>query len=166
MKKLGTGESVVLRWADGEEERIGTLPEEKPVVYVEYLSAEGRPYYWNSATGKTQWERPTEAPVISPMQRVSSKQFGPPGCNLFVFHLPNEWTENDLVNNFAPFGNVVSARIMTEKETGRSRGFGFVSFDVQASALNALKAMNGYQILGKRLKVQFKKGEFSPDIAS
>lgn len=47
-----------------------------------------------------------------------------PGCNLFVFHIPNDMTNQDLFNYFATFGNVISARIMVEKETGRSRGFG------------------------------------------
>jgi hypothetical protein len=49
---------------------------------------------------------------------------GPPGCNLFVFHIPNDMTNQDLFNYFGPYGNVISARIMVEKETGRSRGFG------------------------------------------
>lgn len=49
---------------------------------------------------------------------------GPPGCNLFVFHIPNDMTNQDLFNYFGTFGNVISARIMVEKETGRSRGFG------------------------------------------
>ena len=59
--------------------------------------------------------------------------------------------------NFAPFGQVVSARIMTDKESGRSRGFGFVSYDNPQSALAAVKSMNGFSVLGKRLKVQLKK---------
>ena len=46
---------------------------------------------------------------------------------------------------------------MVENETGRSRGFGFVSFDNRVSAENAINAMNGYQIGRKRLKVQHKK---------
>ena len=51
-------------------------------------------------------------------------RIGPPGCNLFVFHIPNDMTNQDLFNYFATFGNVISARIMVERETGRSRGFG------------------------------------------
>lgn len=46
------------------------------------------------------------------------------GCNLFVFHIPNEMTNVDLFNQFSPFGNVISARIMVDNDTGRSRGFG------------------------------------------
>lgn len=91
-----------------------------------------------------------------PIQTTESGQ-GPPGCNLFVFHIPNDMTNQDLFNYFGPYGNVISARIMVEKETGRSRGFGFVSYDNAASADAAIKAMNGFQVGRKRLKVQHKK---------
>jgi len=91
----------------------------------------------------------------------SSKEpsFGPPGCNLFVFHLPDDWADDDLLEYFAPHGNVVSAKVMKELGTGRSRGFGFVSYEDRVSAATAIKKMQGYKILGKRLKVEFKKGE-------
>lgn len=49
---------------------------------------------------------------------------GPDGCNLFVFHIPNTMTNEALFRLFSKFGNVISARIMVEKATGRSRGFG------------------------------------------
>ncbi|OWZ24601.1 hypothetical protein PHMEG_000277 [Phytophthora megakarya] len=91
-----------------------------------------------------------------PIQTTESGQ-GPPGCNLFVFHIPNDMTNQDLFNYFATFGNVISARIMVEKETGRSRGFGFVSYDNAPSAEAAIKGMNGFQVGRKRLKVQHKK---------
>ncbi|CAE7704320.1 unnamed protein product [Symbiodinium pilosum] len=48
---------------------------------------------------------------------------------------------------------------MKELGTGRSRGFGFVSYEDRVSAATAIKKMQGYKILGKRLKVEFKKGE-------
>eukprot|EP00742_Colponemidia_sp_Colp-10_P001102 GILJ01001192.1.p1 GENE.GILJ01001192.1~~GILJ01001192.1.p1 ORF type:complete len:430 (+),score=58.33 GILJ01001192.1:130-1290(+) len=147
-----------------------------PSPWMEYFTPEGRPYYYNSMTGVTQWERPAEmnmpAPMGPPMghfggggggSAVSAASGpsanGPPGGNLFVFHLPNEWTENELLAHFAPFGNVISARIMIEKDTGRSRGFGFVSYDNSQSGAQAIAAMNGFSIMGKRLKVQHKKGD-------
>ena len=65
-------------------------------------------------------------------------------------------TNMDLYSLFIPFGNVISVRIMIEKETGRSRGFGFVSFDNRPAAEFAIKSMNGFQIGHKRLKVQHK----------
>jgi len=60
---------------------------------------------------------------------------------------------------FSPHGTVVSAKVMKELGTGRSRGFGFVSYEDRVSAATAIKKMQGYKILGKRLKVEFKKGE-------
>ena len=58
---------------------------------------------------------------------------------------------------FAPFGNVISAKVFVDKKTFDSKGFGFVSFDTAASADAAIAAMNGFQIGSKRLKVQHKK---------
>lgn len=83
--------------------------------------------------------------------------YGPQGCNLFVFHIPNDMTNFHLFHLFSPFGVVTSARIMIDHTTGRSRGFGFVSFDNTASAQLAVASLNGFQIGKKRLKVQFKK---------
>lgn len=85
--------------------------------------------------------------------------FGPPGCNLFVFHLPDEWGDDDMVEYFSPHGTIVSAKVMKELGTGRSRGFGFVSYEAQGDAAMAIRKMQGYKVLGKRLKVEFKKGE-------
>jgi|LauGreDrversion4_2_1035121.scaffolds.fasta_scaffold303944_2 RNA recognition motif-containing protein len=59
-------------------------------------------------------------------------------------------------------GKIVSVRIMTDKENGRSKGFGFVSYDNQNSAEMAIKVINGKQALGKRLKVELKKGGMGP----
>ena len=48
---------------------------------------------------------------------------------MFVFHIPTDWGKYDLIAQFGRFGNVVSARVMTDRENKRSRGFGFVGFD-------------------------------------
>ena len=89
--------------------------------------------------------------------QLAGENHGPEGCNLFVFHIPNEITNLDLFNYFSPFGNVLSARIMVDTGTGRSRGFGFVSYDKPSSATQAIEKMNGLQLGKKRLKVQLKK---------
>ena len=155
-----------MRWADGEAERLKPIREvqqkSSPTSskYIQYISSDGRPYYYNTVTGLTQWEQP---PELAQNYKVPSPSQGPPGCNLFLFHLPIEWREQDLIKYFSPFGNVISARIMCEKETGRSKGFGFISYDSKISAVNAVKMMNGYQVLGKRLKVEIKKGEYLPE---
>lgn len=49
---------------------------------------------------------------------------GPPGANLFIYHLPNDLTDADLATAFAPFGHVVSAKVFLDKRTGESKGFG------------------------------------------
>ena len=106
----------------------------------------------------------TRAPDPRP---VAQTGHGPFGCNLFVFHIPNDMTNMDLYSLFIPFGNVISVRIMIEKETGRSRGFGFVSFDNRPAAEFAIKSMNGFQIGHKRLKVQHKNEKLDkPDYRS
>eukprot|EP00745_Piridium_sociabile_P036777 TRINITY_DN66382_c0_g2_i1.p1 TRINITY_DN66382_c0_g2~~TRINITY_DN66382_c0_g2_i1.p1 ORF type:complete len:532 (+),score=63.69 TRINITY_DN66382_c0_g2_i1:69-1664(+) len=136
--------------------------------WTEYLTNEGRPYYYNSITQKSQWERPIEIdrppPAMymgmSPLSPAANQSYGPPGANVFVFHIPNEWIENDLHQTFSPYGTIISARIAVDKTTGRHRGFGFVSYDNAQSAVNACAAMNQFQVGGgKRLKVQIKKGE-------
>lgn len=58
---------------------------------------------------------------------------------------------------FSPFGNVISAKVFVDKVTHLSKCFGFVSFDNASSAQVAIQSMNGYQIQGRRLKVQEKR---------
>lgn len=80
-----------------------------------------------------------------PIQTTDSNK-GPDGANLFIFHIPNHFTNLDMYNLFCPYGNLLSVRIMVEKDTGRSRGFGFVSYDSPASAALAIKELNGFAV--------------------
>jgi CUG-BP- and ETR3-like factor len=85
------------------------------------------------------------------------KEAGPPGANLFVYHIPPTFTDADLAATFQPFGALVSAKVYVDRNTGESKGFGFVSYDNATSAEAAISHMNGFQIGSKRLKVQHKK---------
>lgn len=88
----------------------------------------------------------------------SGKQLmGPEGANLFIYHLPNEFTDADLVQAFIPFGNVISAKVYIDLDTHKSKCFGFVSYDNPVSAQAAIQNMHGFQIGAKRLKVQHKR---------
>ncbi|MBA0859731.1 hypothetical protein Goshw_010045 [Gossypium schwendimanii] len=82
---------------------------------------------------------------------------GPPGANLFIYHIPQEFGDQELTNAFQGYGRVLSAKVFVDKATGASKCFGFVSYDSPAAAQNAINMMNGCQLGGKKLKVQLKR---------
>ena len=72
---------------------------------------------------------------------------------LFVGNLPFSVGDGDLESSFADYGTVVSAVVICDGETGRSRGFGFVEMEDGEMAEAAVEAMDGYEIDGRRLRV-------------
>jgi len=87
---------------------------------------------------------------------AQKKTSGPPGANLFVLHLPPEWSDIELLTAFSPFGTVVSTTVFRDRATGASKGFGFVSYSSPVHAKAAIAAMNNYPVGNVRLLVQLK----------
>ncbi len=75
------------------------------------------------------------------------------GNRLFVGNLSFNTTEESLKAAFQEFGEVVEARLMTERETGRSRGFAFVEMATGEAATKAIEEMNGALLDGRPLRV-------------
>ncbi len=75
------------------------------------------------------------------------------GNKLYVGNLPYSVRDNDLEQAFGQFGAVSSAKVMMERDTGRSKGFGFVEMGSDAEAQAAIKGMNGQNMGGRDLVV-------------
>ena len=75
------------------------------------------------------------------------------GNKLYVGNLAYSVRDDDLQQQFAEFGTVTSAKVMMDRDTGRSKGFGFVEMGTDAEALAAIEAMNGQPLQGRALTV-------------
>ena len=75
------------------------------------------------------------------------------GNKLYVGNLPYSFRDEDLQQAFAAHGTVTSAKVMMERDTGRSKGFGFVEMGSDAEAQAAISGMNGQQYGGRGLVV-------------
>jgi RNA recognition motif-containing protein len=73
---------------------------------------------------------------------------------LFVAGLPFDVDDQELREMFEAYGTVDSAKVITDRETGKSRGFGFVEFPTDAEAEAAIKALNGGSLEGRELTVK------------
>ena len=72
---------------------------------------------------------------------------------LYVGNLTEDTTEEDLLDNFGDLGTCISARIIRDKDTGRSRGFAFVEMATEQEALEVVKVCRGVELDGHRLVV-------------
>ena len=76
---------------------------------------------------------------------------------LYVGNLDYSVTKDDLQAHFAQAGDVVDAVVITDKYSGRSKGFGFVEFAEEAMAQEAIKMLNGQEFKGRELRVDLAK---------
>lgn len=130
----GAGAAGMHRQQQQYQQRPGAYPPQAGRYGMQNMGGypPGAPYYAATTPGP-------------PIQTTPSNK-GPDGANLFIFHIPNHFTNLDMYNLFMPYGNLLSVRIMVEKDTGRSRGFGFVSYDSPDSAAMAIKELNGFAV--------------------
>ncbi len=75
------------------------------------------------------------------------------GRKLYVGNLPDSATEQDLADKFAACGTVESVKLIADRATGRSRGFGFIEMASEAEAHAAIDSLNGTDYEGRPMKV-------------
>ena len=73
--------------------------------------------------------------------------------NIYVANLPYSTDRDQLREVFAAYGEVASARVVTDRETGRSKGFGFVEMPSDDQAKAAIEALNGSEVGGRKVIV-------------
>ncbi len=74
--------------------------------------------------------------------------------NIYVGNLSYDATDETIREAFESFGQVSSARVIKDKYSGQSRGFGFVEMSVQSQAQTAIKSLNGKELMGKQISVK------------
>ena len=74
--------------------------------------------------------------------------------DIYVGNLSFDASEDDVRNAFAPFGNVESIKLITDRETGRPRGFGFVTMPDSSEANAAIESLSGTELLGRELRIR------------
>jgi RNA recognition motif-containing protein len=73
--------------------------------------------------------------------------------NIYVGNMNFNFKDEDLNNLFTPYGNVSSAKIIIDRESGRSKGFGFVEMEKDEEALKAIESLHQTEVMGRKLVV-------------
>lgn len=131
------------------------LPQARVVAvrghFAQYLSPAGETFYKNVLTGEIIWQKPGNFDC-QPSRRAGEMTPAPGEAACYIFHMPPEWSESDLMQLFAPFGQVTAAHIQRDAN-GFSRSCGFVTYASSQAAEQASNMMNGFGVDGKFLKV-------------
>jgi len=131
------------------------LPQARVVAvrghFAQYLSPAGETFYKNVLTGEIIWSKPGNFDC-QPSRRAGEMTPAPGEAACYIFHMPPEWSESDLMQLFAPFGQVTAAHVQRDAN-GFSRSCGFVTYAASSAAEQASNMMNGFGVDGKFLKV-------------
>lgn len=85
--------------------------------------------------------------------------------DVFVGNILHSTTERDLQEVFSRVGRVINVRIVTEKETGKPKGFAFIEYTDAASALSAIRNLDGVELHGRKLRVSYSNNSSLKDYA-
>ncbi len=84
------------------------------------------------------------------------------GRKLYIGNLPDSATEQDLSDKFAAYGTVESVKLITDRDTGRTKGFGFIEMASEAEAQVAIDSLDGTNYEGQSMKVNEAKPKKAP----
>lgn len=104
-------------------------------------------FFFNSSTGDIQALLKASSEVCSAMAQNENK------TNLIINYLPQTYSDDEMYTLFSTIGEVVNCKIIRDKSSGYSYGFGFVEFAKASDAQNAITSLNGCEIENKRIKV-------------
>lgn len=85
--------------------------------------------------------------------------------NIFVARLSQSVTAETLVNLFSPYGSITRAKVVMDKETGKSKSYGFVDMPDIVEAMEAISALNNKEVEGRKIEVKHSKAQEKPDPA-
>lgn len=95
----------------------------------------------------------SQEPFLTPLDRFHTPKGKSMTVRLYVGNLPFSVTNQDLEGLFAQSGQVETANVITDRDTGRSRGFGFVEMESREAAEAAIQQLNGYEFDGRAIVV-------------
>jgi RNA recognition motif-containing protein len=85
--------------------------------------------------------------------------------NIFVARLSQSVTTEALLNLFSPFGTITHARVIIDKDSGKSKSYGFVEMPDIVEAMEAISALNNKEIEGRKIEVKHSKAQAKPEPA-
>lgn len=86
----------------------------------------------------------------------------PPSRVVFVGNIPWDRTETELIEVFRSVGPVVAFRLLFDRDTGKSRGYGFCEYEDEETASSAIRNLNGYDLGGRQLRIDYAENDQMP----